>query len=264
MYRSGIREYFSSSGSALLENTLSCTFCGCIFLVTILAVFDHPAQSAVLALASLAGWSYLFFFLLAWRLTGPMVVMIHQMLTNDVLRFCLIYLVFLMGFAQSFFVLFESVGWLGFVHAIQTCFVAMLGDFDLEQFADSPYTAVSVGLLVVYVVTITILLLNLLIAMMGDTFEKINEAAEMQWHLERARIVFALENEMSREERQDPNNKYWSANTDCSRDAQRQYTRSRKAGRGFSQPACPRILSPFVLSLPLSFPLCVCFVPGLR
>lgn len=209
MWRSGFWEYFSSSGSALLENTLSCTFCGCIFLVTVLAAFDHPAQSAVLALASLAGWSYLFFFLLAWRLTGPMIVMIAQMLTNDVLRFLVIYLVFLMGFAQAFFVLFESVGWSGFVQAVQTCFVAMLGDFDLDRFADSPYTAVSVGLLVVYVVTITILLLNLLIAMMGDTFDKINEAAEMQWHLERARIVFALENELSKEEREDPSNKYW-------------------------------------------------------
>jgi hypothetical protein len=32
----------------------------------------------------------------------------------------------------------------------------------------------------------------------------------MQWHLERARIVFAIENEMSTEEREDPKNKYWT------------------------------------------------------
>ena len=119
MYRTGIREYFSSSGSALLENSLSCIFSACIFLVAILSLIGSPAQSAVLAMASIAGWSYLFFFLLAFRLTGPMVVMIHQMLTNDVLRFCLIYLVFLMGFAQAFFVLFESVGLSGFVVSIK-------------------------------------------------------------------------------------------------------------------------------------------------
>lgn len=211
MYRSGVKEYFSSSGSALLENSLSCIYSGCIFMVAFLTLIGSPSQSAVLALASIAGWSYLFFFLLAFRLTGPMVVMIHQMLTNDVLRFCLIYLVFLMGFAQAFFVLFESIGLNGFVVSIKTCFVAMLGDFELDQFADTPYTAVSVGLLVVYVVTITILLLNLLIAMMGDTYEKINESAEMQWHLERARIIFAIENEMTSEERSDVENKYWTS-----------------------------------------------------
>jgi len=184
------------------------------------------------------------------------------MLINDVARFCMIYLVFLMGFASAFFVLFESTGFGGFVSSVQRCFVAMLGDFDMDAFAETPYTAVTVGLLVVYVVTITILLLNLLIAMMGDTFDKarrrhestparrdttahaphghgapgrdgcfsllrpclylclawcaalrafvqINEAAEMQWHLERARIVFAIENEMSTAERESPANKYW-------------------------------------------------------
>lgn len=94
------------------------------------------------------------------------------MLINDVARFCMIYLVFLMGFASAFFVLFESTGFGGFVSSVQRCFVAMLGDFDMDAFAETPYTAVTVGLLVVYVVTITILLLNLLIAMMGDTFDK--------------------------------------------------------------------------------------------
>jgi transient receptor potential cation channel subfamily V protein 5 len=86
----------------------------------------------------------------------------------------------------------------------------MLGDFELEQFADTPYTALSISLLFLYVVTITILLLNLLIAMMGDTYEKITESSEMQWRLERARIIFAIENEMSSTERDDPNNKYWT------------------------------------------------------
>jgi hypothetical protein len=44
-----------------------------------------------------------------------------------------------------------------------------------------------------------------------DTYEKINESAEMQWHLERARIIFAIENEMSSEERQNSANKYWTS-----------------------------------------------------
>ena len=32
----------------------------------------------------------------------------------------------------------------------------------------------------------------------------------MQWHLERARIIFAIEHEISHEERGKPANKYWS------------------------------------------------------
>ena len=32
----------------------------------------------------------------------------------------------------------------------------------------------------------------------------------MQWHLERSRIIFAIEHEISHEERGKPSNKYWS------------------------------------------------------
>jgi hypothetical protein len=32
----------------------------------------------------------------------------------------------------------------------------------------------------------------------------------MEWHLERSRIIFAIEHEMSREERNSTENKYWS------------------------------------------------------
>ena len=43
------------------------------------------------------------FFVMAFRLTGPFVVMIYEMLFNDVLRFFIIYGVFLAAFSQAFF-----------------------------------------------------------------------------------------------------------------------------------------------------------------
>jgi hypothetical protein len=49
-------------------------------------------------------------FVLAFRFTGPFVVMIYKMLLNDVLRFCIIYAVFLVGFSQAFFILFDVSG----------------------------------------------------------------------------------------------------------------------------------------------------------
>jgi hypothetical protein len=49
-------------------------------------------------------------FVLAFRFTGPFVVMIYKMLLNDVLRFCIIYGVFLIGFSQAFFVVFDDSG----------------------------------------------------------------------------------------------------------------------------------------------------------
>ncbi len=68
------------------------------------------AYTIVLALVSIIGWGYMFFFVMAFQLTGPFVFMIYEMLLNDVLRFCAIYMVFLAGFSQAFFVLFNDNG----------------------------------------------------------------------------------------------------------------------------------------------------------
>lgn len=74
---------------------------------------------------------------------------------------------------------------------------------------ESYYRSLSIFLLVSYIVVVSLCLLNLLIAMMGDTYSKVSEDAENQWHLERARVIMAIENEMTTEERKNPRNKYF-------------------------------------------------------
>jgi hypothetical protein len=150
------------------------------------------SYAPILAVASILGWSYMLSFVLAFRFTGPFVVMIYKMLLNDVLRFCIIYGVFLIGFSQAFFVLFDNsgmknkillrfilfyLGFSGFLISVQQCFFRMLGDFDVENYIGN----VRFTLIVTYVIIVTILLLNLLIAMMGDTYGNVMESATQIW-----------------------------------------------------------------------------------
>ncbi|CAF1031094.1 unnamed protein product [Rotaria sordida] len=206
----GIRKYFQATGAAFLENCLSCSFCCGIIIVNILYLLDIQAQTIVLALVSIISWGYMLFFVMAFQLTGPFVFMIYEMFCHDVLRFCIIYMVFLAGFSQAFFVLFDNNGFDGFLVSIKQCFFGILGDFDLNHYTGTTFQYTSVLLLVIYVVVVSILLLNLLIAMMGDTYGNVIEGATQIWHLERARIVFAIENEMSTDERKLDKNKYWT------------------------------------------------------
>ncbi|CAF1503535.1 unnamed protein product [Adineta ricciae] len=150
------------------------------------------------------------FFIMALQLTGPFVFMIYKMLSKDILRFCIIYIVFLIGFSQAFFILLNYNGLSGFLTSLKQCFFGMLGDFDLDQYTEATFQYINILLLIVYVVVVSILLLNLLIAMMGDTYGKVIESATQIWHLERARIVSAIENEMSNDERKLEKNKYWT------------------------------------------------------
>lgn len=57
-------------------------------------------------------------------------------------------------------------GFYGYLSSLKTCFLAMLGDFDIAQYEAAPFNAWAVSLLILYVIIVTILLLNLLIAMM--------------------------------------------------------------------------------------------------
>ncbi|CAF1660399.1 unnamed protein product [Rotaria magnacalcarata] len=210
MYSMGFRNYMSTTGSIFLENLLASTFCLSIFVVQILRLTKlSEYESLVLAFTSLVGWSYMFFFIMPFRFTGPFVIMIYKMLFNDVLRFCIIYTIFLAGFSQAFFILFNENGFGGFLSSIKQCFLGLLGEFDLDYYIDGQHPLASVTLLICHIVVITILLLNLLIAMMGDTYADVKKSAAKLWHLERARIALEIENGMSSSERKSDVNKYW-------------------------------------------------------
>ncbi|CAF3300144.1 unnamed protein product [Rotaria sp. Silwood2] len=204
----GLWNYWNSAGSIFLENFLACSFCFCIFTVKTLRLFDMQHETVILAFTSLLGWSYMFFFTMPFRFTGPFVIMIYKMLFNDVLRFCIIYIIFLTGFSQCFFILFNGNGLQGYISSIKQCFLGLLGNFDLDYYIEGPYPLVGALLLILYVVVISILLLNLLIAMMGDTYADVKKSAKKLWHLERARIALNIESRMSTSKRQLNINKY--------------------------------------------------------
>lgn len=65
--------------------------------------------------------------------------------------------------------------------SIKQCFLGMLGDLDLDNYTGTTFQYISISLLVIYVIVVSILLLNLLIAMMGDTYGNVIEGATQIW-----------------------------------------------------------------------------------
>lgn len=209
MYSTGFLNFFHTSGSAILDKFLSVSYIITIFIFAGFYMVSSPLQTIFLGFASVLAYCYLFFYLLAFKETGLMVIMVYKMLINDIFRFLMLYVVFLVGFGQGFYVFDGRSGIYGLLDSIKICFVATLGNFDFEVHDKSPFRLFSMTLLVLYIVIVSILLLNLLIAMMGDTYGRIEKDAENQWTLERTRIIFSIEREMNAEERANPKNKYY-------------------------------------------------------
>ena len=70
-----------------------------------------------------------------------------------------------------------------------------------------PYVAK--GIIIFYLITVVLVMLNLLIAKMGATYNRIAEQSEREWVLERARMLSSMENEMSPEELRMVRGRYW-------------------------------------------------------
>ncbi|XP_011165630.1 transient receptor potential cation channel subfamily V member 5 isoform X2 [Solenopsis invicta] len=160
---------------------------------------------------------YFLFFCRGFKTVGPFVVMIYRMIMGDLLRFVCIYLVFVMGFSQAYYIIFLSFdnpntpegtddsitnpmpSPMESVMAMFLMSMTNFGDY-FGAFERTEHEFEAKLLFVLYMVIVAILLVNMLIAMMGNTYQKIAETRN-EWQRQWARIVLVVERGVSPAER---------------------------------------------------------------
>ncbi|XP_034948098.1 transient receptor potential cation channel subfamily V member 5 [Chelonus insularis] len=160
---------------------------------------------------------YFLFFCRGFKTVGPFVVMIYRMIMGDLLRFVTIYLVFVMGFSQAYYIIYLSFDdpqtpegvddtvsnpMPSPMESIMAMFLMSLttfGDY-YATFEKTDHEILAKCLFVVYMAIVAILLVNMLIAMMGNTYQKIAETRN-EWQRQWARIVLVVERGVSPAER---------------------------------------------------------------
>ncbi|KAK3266993.1 hypothetical protein CYMTET_24421 [Cymbomonas tetramitiformis] len=207
MRHQSLREYFGGVGGQVFENVVSLAFTSTYVVSQVLELSGYYFNSTALfqlgdgtlALSAVAAWIYLLWFLLGYQKTGHLVVMIWTILTGDMVIFGMVSGVFLVGFSVAFFVSLtekQDRGVSVFMRQLMDCYHMMTsGGFEKDAYHESG--SVLVSLFIAYSVLVTILLLNLLIAMMGNTFTQVNEQARKTWQLERARIIQSIDLELA-------------------------------------------------------------------
>ncbi|KDR23153.1 Transient receptor potential cation channel subfamily V member 5, partial [Zootermopsis nevadensis] len=160
---------------------------------------------------------YFLFFCRGFKTVGPFVVMIYRMIMGDLLRFVSIYLVFVMGFSQSYYIIFLSFDNPNTPEGVDdsvsnpmpspTESVLAMFLMSMTNFGDYYGAFERTGheyeaklLFVIYMGIVAILLVNMLIAMMGNTYQKIAETRN-EWQRQWARIVLVVERGVSPLER---------------------------------------------------------------
>ncbi|KAJ8412408.1 hypothetical protein AAFF_G00127440 [Aldrovandia affinis] len=190
-----------------------------LFIISAVLYFcgkEEYVRSLVLCLA--LSWVNLLYFSRGYRSLGIYSVMIQKMIISDILRFLIVYIVFLFGFSAAVVTLLDEPvknnttvqkGRLYFTvddtegckkptfNSIQLTtlelFKFTIGMGDLEFTEQYHNKVVFYLLLITYIVLTYILLLNMLIALMSKTVEKLSQESTQIWKLQRAITILEVE-----------------------------------------------------------------------
>jgi len=221
--------YWTSVGFARNENIISMSFCLLQFTATICRVTQaYQVERVLWTFMCYLLWIYLTLLFMAFRAFGPFIVMIKRMILGDIMRFAVIGVFVLASFTTVFFCLLdteESVDtqlWsrISLAGAVATDLYGQMISGDVRFDGTVAELMINKDFLWLYYINVflfsiimCVMLLNLLIAMMGNTYNRIEERAETEWRLVFAQIIFFLEDEMSesdlRHMMKDDSEKYW-------------------------------------------------------
>jgi len=136
------------------------------------------------SLASFLIWIKLFYYLRIFRPTSSFIRMIVEMI-KDIRVFLMIFFIGIFAFANFYFIMdkgnkdkvigFEKAS---YIDAIIYTYMQSLGELGYDNFEDSDHPPLYWAIFFISTVLLTITLLNLLIAIMGDTYDRVQEVAK--------------------------------------------------------------------------------------
>uniref|UniRef100_A0A8D0AS21 Transient receptor potential cation channel, subfamily V, member 4 n=1 Tax=Sander lucioperca TaxID=283035 RepID=A0A8D0AS21_SANLU len=166
---------------------------------------------AVMVFALVLGWMNTLYFTRGLKLTGTYSIMIQKILFKDLFRFLLVYVLFMIGYASALVSLLTVCPPPGteceggcptypkcrdqdtFSVFLLDLFKLTIGMGDLDMIQSAQYPAVFLILLVTYIILTFVLLLNMLIALMGETVGQVSKESKKIWKLQWATTILDIE-----------------------------------------------------------------------
>ncbi|KAG8012047.1 Transient receptor potential cation channel subfamily V member 4, partial [Nibea albiflora] len=169
------------------------------------------AYVSVMVFALVLGWMNTLYFTRGLKLTGTYSIMIQKILFKDLFRFLLVYVLFMIGYASALVSLLKVCPPPGtecdgecptypmcrdpntFSNFLLDLFKLTIGMGELDMIQSAQYPAVFLILLVTYIILTFVLLLNMLIALMGETVGQVSKESKKIWKLQWATTILDIE-----------------------------------------------------------------------
>ncbi|XP_057639821.1 transient receptor potential cation channel subfamily V member 5 [Chionomys nivalis] len=202
--RVGASRYFGQTILGGPFHVIIITYASLVLVTMVMRLTSVNGEAVPISMALVLGWCSVMYFARGFQMLGPFTIMIQKMIFGDLLRFCWLMAMVILGFASAFCIIFqtEDPDNLGEFSDYPT---ALLSTFELFlTIIDGPANY-RVDLPFMYSLTYsafaiiaTLLMLNLFIAMMGDTHWRVAQERDELWRAQVVATTVMLERKMPR------------------------------------------------------------------
>ncbi|KAJ3055851.1 hypothetical protein HK097_008953 [Rhizophlyctis rosea] len=159
---------------------------------------DRP-EDVALGLMAIFSWLCLLNYTKGFKRVGPLVMVFYRVLKEDLARWALLWFSLFLGFAEAVYLEMHATGlddWTNPWEAVLTMFKWTFTQGEFEQLRQAIVPDLAKIYWLVFSIITIILLLNVLIAMMNQSFTAIMVEEDQQWHVERAKIVLSIDKKL--------------------------------------------------------------------
>ncbi|XP_043926829.1 transient receptor potential cation channel subfamily V member 6-like [Protopterus annectens] len=170
-----------------------------IFVTVTMRVLENKWESIPMSMALIIGWCNTIYFARGFKMLGQFSIMIQKIIFGDLLQwFCLLF-ISIIGFSTAFHIIFQTLDLNSYIYfqdysmTLYTTVELLMGLIDLPVDPNKSTPVIVFIMYVLYMIFAYLLMLNLLIAMMDDTFWRIAQEREQLWKVQIAASILLLE-----------------------------------------------------------------------
>ncbi|XP_051874573.1 transient receptor potential cation channel subfamily V member 6-like [Pristis pectinata] len=199
LYKIGPKSYFGNTSVGGPFPLLMICYSLLIITAVIMRLCADGGEAVPISFALIIGWCNTIYFARGFKTFGKFSILIQKLIFGDFMHWCCLVFICIIGFTFAFYVLFHTLDLTNYPYfrdfsmTLRTTFELMMGLLDIPLPYNRPTPTNIYITYTMYMLFVYLLLLNLLIAMMDDTYWRIVPETDLLWKVQFSAIILLLE-----------------------------------------------------------------------